>query len=166
MNMKGLACRYILPILMLVMVCTCSTDGCLDNQSSIPLAGFYSSSSKSAISIDSLSIYGVGVPGDSMLANCETVSQVYLPLDMEHDSTCFVIHYNHAELSDTAYNDTITINYVAVPYFVSEECGAMYYYDITEYSCTTHLLDSMQITTDRFTNVDTETVKIYVRTSD
>ena len=42
----------------------------------------------------------------------------------------------------------------------------MYYYDVFGYGMTTHLVDSVSIITDRFTNVDIETIRIYMRTSE
>ena len=162
----------ILPVLAAAMVTvvaavSCNTNGCLDNQSSIPLAGFYSSSSKSAVAFDSLSIYGVGVPGDTMMLESGTsASTVYLPFDMENDVTRYVVHYDWEALSDELYNDTLTFCYSRVPYFVSIDCGAMYYFDITSYGCTTHLIDSIVVNTDRITNIDTETIEIYFRVSD
>ena len=40
----------------------------------------------------------------------------------------------------------------------------MYYFDVKEYSCTDHLIDSVKITTERFTNLDVETIQFYMRT--
>lgn len=159
--------KYILPLLLLLLVFNaCSTSGCLDNQSSLPLAGFYSATTKGKISIDSISVYGVGVPGDSMMVKCGTaVSQVYMPLDMENEETKYVIHYDQKSLSDERYNDTITIRYEPVPYFVSDVCGAMYFYDVKDYTWTKHIVDSVSIISDRLTNANIENVRIYIRTS-
>ena len=40
----------------------CNTTGCMDNRSSIPLAGFYSLESGTQIEIDSVNIGGVNAP--------------------------------------------------------------------------------------------------------
>ena len=159
--------KYIFAICAVMLaLCACNTSGCLDNQSSLPLAGFSSSSSKSKISVDSISVYGVDVPGDSMMVRCGTgVSQVYMPFDMEHNVTRYVIHYDQKALSAERYNDTITIGYDAVPYFVSNECGAMYVYDIKDYTWTRHIVDSVAFVTSRITNANIENIKIYMRTS-
>lgn len=161
-------CRYILILALAAMALySCSTGECLENQSAIPRAGFYSSSTKKQVSLDSVSIYAVGVPGDSMMVRVgRGVSQVYMPLDMTSDVTRYVLHYDVKELSDERLNDTLTIRYSRVPYFESSECGAMYYYDVFGYGMTTHLVDSVSIITDRFTNVDIETIRIYMRTSE
>ena len=150
--------------LMAVAVTSCHNNGCLENRRAVPRCGFYSSSSKKTVSLDSISVYAVGVPGDSMLVRCGTVSQLYMPLNMSSDVTRYVLHYDAQLLSDVRLNDTLTINYERVPYFVSHECGAMYYFDVKEYSCTDHLIDSVKITTERFTNLDVETIQFYMRT--
>lgn len=145
---------------------SCNTNGCLDNQSSIPLAGFYSMSTKKAISIDSLSVFGVGAPGDSSILSSSTASQVYLPLRNSTKVTQYVFHYNQKAISSTALNDTITINYDAFPFFVSSECGAMYNFNVSSFSFTRHVMDSVAIPTMKFTNKNVETIKIFFRTSE
>ena len=114
-------CRYILFVFIvsLLAVCSCNTSGCLENQSSIPLAGSYSSSTKKKVSVDSISIYAVDVPGDSMLVRVgHGVSQVYMPLDITADETRYVLHYDAKDISDERLNDTIKIIYDRLPYFV------------------------------------------------
>ena len=158
---------YIFALFMLMLVAAaCNTSGCLDNQSSLPLAGFYSASSKSKVTLDSISVYAVGVPGDSMMVKCGTsVSQVYMPFDLENSSVRYVLHYDQKAISDERLNDTITINYDVVPYFVSDECGAMCFFDIKNYTWTRHIVDSVAFASDRITNVNVENIKIYVRTA-
>ncbi len=145
---------------------SCNTSGCTDNQSSLPLAGFYSSQTKSAISLQDLDISGVGAPGDSLLYTSGTsLSQAYLPFRSTATSTAYCFHYTQEGLDDTAYNDTISFSYTSEPYFASEECGAMLRYKITKMSHTDHLIDSVVITDSLVTNSDIERLQIYFRTS-
>lgn len=154
-------------LLTLIAVClllgSCSTTGCLENQSSLPIGGFYSSATETTVSIDSLQIWGVGSPGDSMLVD-GVASQTYLPLRSSATSSSFCFHYAQKELSNPALNDTLTITYTSRPQFVSEECGAMYFYEITSATITTHLVDSVVIVNPVVDNFDRETLKIYFRT--
>ncbi len=144
----------------------CNTSGCTDNQSSLPLAGFYSSQTKSAISIQDLDISGVGVKNDSLLyASGTAISQVYLPFRSTESSTAYCFHYTQEGLDNPALNDTISFRYTSEPYFASEECGAMLRYEITEMSHTRHLIDSVAVTDSLITNADIERIKIYFRTS-
>lgn len=155
----------LLAAILLVGVAACNSDeGCEGNTSSMPLAGFYSSQTKKAITIDSLTVFGVGVPNDSLLLDTAQASQTYLPLDIEKTQARFVIRYDQQQLAALKLADTITIDYSPRPYFHSEECGAMYYFDVKGYRTTNVLIDSMQIITPVFDNTTAETIKIYFRT--
>ncbi len=158
----------ILKLLLLSAVCvaavlSCTPSTCDENSTAIPLACFYASETKQSIAIDSLTVYGVGAPGDTVIMDNGMATQVYLPLRMNTHNCQFVFHHENVALSDPRYNDTLTINYDPVPYFSSMDCGAMYYYDVVNYEYTTNLLDSVRIITDRFTNADVETVQVYFR---
>lgn len=146
-----------------LLLASCSTTGCLENQSSLPVAGFYSSATESTVSIDSLQIWGVGSPGDSLLVDGRA-SQTYLPLRSTATTSSFCFHYAQKNLSNPGLNDTLTITYTSRPQFVSEECGAMYFYEITSASITNHLVDSVSIANPVVDNFDRETLKIYFRT--
>ena len=51
-----------------LVLSNCGSNGCVDNRSSIPLAQFYSyDAQETALSVDSISIFGIGQPTDSML---------------------------------------------------------------------------------------------------
>lgn len=156
----------LLPCLLL-LAAGCNSVGCTDNQNSIPLAGFYSMSTKEAIQPDSLAISGVGAPNDSLLLRPSSrAKQVYLPLRSTLDRTQFCISYRQRALDFPELNDTITFVYTSVPYFASEDCGAMYHYRIRSLSYTTHLIDSIGMTDSVVTNIERENIQIYFRTSD
>ena len=145
------------------MLTSCSNDGCYENQSSIPLAGFYDSQSKQAIALNSLEVYGIGAIGDSLLTrNGENSKQTYLPFRSIQDNTAFCFHYTEFG-ENTAYNDTIWFEYESSPYFASEECGAMYRYKITSVQHTNTIIDSVVIADPEITNVDVERIKIYFK---
>lgn len=145
----------------------CNTSGCTDNRSSIPLAGFYSSADGQAIAVDSLAIKGVGAPVDTvyLLSPDENATQVYLPLRATESSTTFEIFYMQSNLA--GLTDRVTIDYRALPYFASEECGAMYRYRITRLSHTAALLDSVGIVPEDsvITNAPVQNLHFYFRTS-
>lgn len=155
---------YILAgVALLAAITGCNTSGCLDNGSSLPLAGFYNTAGQ-AVEIDSLAIHGIGAPGDSLLVAPGTaVSEVYLPLRSTSSTTSYVLHYAYQGLDSVAYNDTITFDYTSSPYFVSEECGAMYRYHIDRLAYTTHLIESIEITDSLITNTNLQRIKIYMR---
>lgn len=145
----------------------CNTSGCTDNLNSIPLAGFYSTSTLEPITLDSIGIGGVDAPNDSMLVTPGTqVSQVYLPLRSTSASTSFYFAYRGEGIDRPEFNDTLTMVYSSWPYFNSEECGASYRYTISRLDHTAHLIDSVALTDREVTNIDHEIIKIYFRTAE
>lgn len=152
---------------MTLAMAACNTSGCLDNQSSIPLAAFRSSTTGDDISVSGLRISGVGSPGDSALTTgSSAISQVYLPMRSTAETTAWCFHYTQEGLDDPALNDTVSFGYESIPYFASEECGAMYRYLIKEVSTTTHLIDSVVVADSLITNVEATRIYIYFRTAE
>ena len=160
--------KSVIPVLSLLFLAaiTACTGESLDNRNSIGLAGFYDSATKKEVSIDSISVFGVGAPNDSMLVrNGRGVKQVYMPFRINASTVQFCFRYEQKALNFPQLNDTLTINYDPVPYFASKECGVMYIFSIKDFSCTSHLIDSVAIPTMKITNVDRQTIEIYFRTS-
>lgn len=159
--------KHIVPLILVILTAvSCNNKECFDNQSTLPLAGLYSMQTGTAITVDSLTVYGIGAPGDSILLNnASDVSSLYMPMPLSGTSTSFVIYFNNKDLDFVQLYDTLKIDYNCYPQFVSNECGAIYKYDITDFSHTTHLIDSVAIPTMEFDNVDKEVIKIYFRTS-
>lgn len=153
-----------LPVMMLT---GCNAVGCTENQNSVPLAGFYSMSTDEAIAVDSLAISGEDAPNDSLLVGpSERASEVYLPLRATSTATTFVIKYMQKALAAYNFEDRITFYYESIPWFASEDCGAMYHYRITRVAHTMQLLDSIGISDSLVTNLERQTIKLYFRTSD
>gem|GEM_PF-3718662 len=119
-----------------------------------------------ALSVDSISIFGIGQPTDSMLLDSAVaVTQVYLPLRFTQDSTQYVIHYEQQGLSSPRYNDTLTFVYRSYPYFVSIDCGAMYNFVIDTCRYTRNILDSVSVTVPEITNKNVESIRIFYTVS-
>lgn len=157
-------------ILLLIfgMFLSCSNSECYDNKNSLPLAGFYTSQAKPlAISLDSISILGIGAPGDSILQDSvRSLSQVYLPFRIDQNSTTYEIRYLSGLFGLYRITDRITFNYDIIPMFVSTACGAVYYYKITSIDHTNNLIDSVICPTGEITNANVENLKIYFRVGD
>ncbi|MDE6048775.1 MAG: hypothetical protein K2G09_03675 [Paramuribaculum sp.] len=159
----GKVLKYILSALALALAWSCNTVGCLQNQSSLPLAGFYDSATDKAISVDSLRVYGIGAPNDSSLISTRTASMVYLPFRSDASSTSFCFRYLAKALDYPELNDTITFTYTSQPRFVSEECGAMYVYTITGVTHTSHIIENVVVTDSFINNLDNQRIKILFR---
>lgn len=149
------------------MMSGCSDTGCLENRSSIPYAGFYSYQTGRPVVIDSMEVGGVGAPADTLLMTAsDKYSNLYLPFRFEKTSTSFFFRYVAKELNYPQLYDTISFDYESMPFFASPECGAMYRYQITRMTYTTHLIDSVAITDSLITNTDVERIKIFFRTAE
>ena len=164
-KIKKLAGPVIIVLLLIGVAYGCSNSECYDNKNSLPLAGFYSSSEKpQAISLDSISILGVGAPGDSILQDSvRSLSQVYLPFRIDQNSTTYEIRYLSGLAGFFRLSDFITFNYDIVPMFVSSACGAVYYYKIQSIEHTTNFIDSVVCPMGEITNANIENLKIYFR---
>lgn len=155
-----------LALMFITSLIGCNSTGCTENKNSVPLAGFYAYSTKQAITVDSISIGGVGAPNDSLIIDCASASSVYLPFRASMHEVRYFIRYEAKALNYPELVDTITFTYTSIPYFASEDCGAMYRYDITDFRYTTNLIDSVAVTDKLITNVDIERIKIFFRTAD
>lgn len=167
--MMRLARKLAAPAVMSVIIgiAACSNDECYENKNSLPLAGFYSSGSEpSAISLDSISILGIGAPGDSVLHDSVSgISQSYLPFRIDQESTTFVVRYLQGILGRYRVADTITFNYEIVPWFVSSSCGVVYDYKIRSIVSTHNIIDSVTCPDGMIDNKNAENLRIYFRVS-
>lgn len=151
---------------LIVVAGSCNSVGCTDNQSSIPLAAFCSSSGAN-ISVNTVEISGVGAPNDSVLYRSGTsLTQVYLPLRSNAEMTQYRFHYTQEDVDDPAFDDILTFRYTSKPFFASEECGAMLLYHIDELTATNHLIDRVELVDPEITNTDAVRIKIYFRTAE
>lgn len=150
----------------LIALSACNTTGCLENRSSVPLAGFYDAATKKQITLDSLQIFGADAPADTILSKPGTpISQIYLPMRAAKNNVMWFIQYKWKALDNPNLTDRIDIQYTTKPYFASEDCGVVYHYRITNLQYTRNLIDSIAITDSLITNLDTERIKIYFRTT-
>ena len=140
----------------------CNTSGCTELRSATPRADFYSSLTGDAISLDSVSVVGVGGRGDSVLSEPgKAVHQVYLPMPPKTDTVSWLFGYHWKAMSDYDITDNVTIVYTRQPWFAGEECGAMYRYHIKKVSYTENLIDSVTVADSLVTNIDRATLNIY-----
>ena len=144
----------------------CNSAGCLDNGSALPLAGFYDSSTGKSVTIHDVEIVGIGAPNDSVLhAASQSATQVYLPMRSTADQTSWLFSYIDGSTGDAYAEDVVTFDYEPIPYFASEECGAMYVYRITGLNYTKNLIDSIALFDSLITNVELERIKIFFRSA-
>ena len=105
---------------------------------------------------------GIGAPGDSLLADSTSLGEVYLPLRANVSSTAFAItRWILVDTLSIPVRDTLTIDYVAIPYFHSAECGAMFNFDLKQVRTTHHGIDSVVALVDVVTNSPTPALNIH-----
>lgn len=145
-------------ILLALLVASCS-DTCSENKNALPLAGFYPSGGTEKISLDSLGVTGVGIPGDSALSEGGTrIDRLYLPFRIDSDTTRYV--FRDAHLYGGA-RDTVTFIYSRTPRFVNVECGVSYIFGIRSITSQGVLIDSVTCPTGFIDNSNLENLKIY-----
>ena len=103
---------------------------------------------------------GIGVPGDSLLADGLGLDECYLPLRAGTTTTSYALWRPRANGS-AVVRDTVTFTYEPVAFFHSIECGAMYNFDIQDINYTTHGIDSVVLLTPLVTNSRTPALRIH-----
>lgn len=149
---------WVVALIAAMVATSCSNDGCIGNGSSIPLAAFYDYQTGTQGSVNGLTVKGIGAPGDSLLADSTTVQELYMPLRVSTNSSSFVFDFNLEGIEP----DTLTLRYEAVPYFMSNECGAMYLFNMQGATVTHHVIDSVALPYPVINNDNKITIKIYI----
>lgn len=143
-----------------IVLTACSDGSCYENGSALPLATLHIGDKQQTI--NGLSIMGIGVPGDSMLTNGKSISEVYLPLRASVTSTSYALWRQiMRDTVSTIVRDTVTLDYQPVEYFHSAECGAMYNFDLRRVTHTRHGIDSVVLITTLVTNSRTPALRIH-----
>ena len=151
------------------LAASCSSSECYENHSALPLASFYNKATLQEVSLVRLEIYGLGAPGDSILYTPQTLAQAYLPFRMWQDTTQYIFAY-YGMVNDSIASlhpekvprDTVTFIYKPKEWFVSPECGAMYFYDMDTVAHSSFLIDSIAYN-KLITNENTVNLKFYFK---
>ena len=163
---KILSIVFLVSASMTLLLTGCNSGGCTELRSSVPRATFYSSSSQTPLTIDSLEIIGIGAPGDSTLYDAsDRLTNIYLPMPPETDRVQWRFSYKQVSLAQFEIADTITLDFNRTPWFAGEECGAMYKYNISAVDYTTNVIDSVVLADSLVTNIESTNLKIYFRTA-
>lgn len=153
---------YLIVVFVAILIVGCG-NGCFENRTSIPKVAFYASNApERAISIDSISVYGVGQKTGAMIVDCgKRVTSLSLPFRNDADTTQYVVQYDMETLAQYGICDTLTFVYTRYPHFISADCGVAFNYRIDQFQYTTHMLDSAALMVEEVTNIDQETLRLY-----
>ena len=159
-RLTHIASLFSLLVVLLLGTASCGDNSCYDNGNSLPLATFYVGDSQQTVS--GLTIMGIGVPGDSLLADSSSLKEIYLPLRTSVTTTAYKVS-RWITISDTKAQtiDTITFDYQPIEFFHSIECGTMFNFDIKRLTYTTNGIDSVVLLTPLVTNSPTPALRIH-----
>lgn len=156
-------------LVLMAAVSSCGTDECYDNRNALPLADLYASArggdAPQPVALDSVSVWGIGVPRDSMLLDtARDVRQMYLPFRIDESQTAFVIRYDALRRRyPSAPDDTISFSYRQTPVFESQACGVFYRFDDVEASHTGFFIDSVVCPKGYIDNTPAANLRIYFK---
>lgn len=168
-NKRKVATLSAIAAIALSFIGGCSTDECYDNRNALPYAGFYGvmEGKMNPISIDSVQVYGIGAPGDSILSSGgRAIANLYLPFRIDSDTTKYVFRLINKAYEPYNLADTLTFIYTRDARFVSAACGASYVYTMKSITSTGLLIDSVVVPEGRITNADMENIQIYFNTGE
>ncbi|MCM1428952.1 MAG: DUF6452 family protein [Clostridium sp.] len=143
----------------------CSSNECLENGTSLPMAGFFSSEpAPQPVALEGLKVRAINAPGDSVLFDgTSQISELYLPFNLDADVTSYVFEYPS---SSGFAADTISFHYLRQPWFVSSACGAVVNFKIEDISHSSFMIDSVACPDSIITNAVGQNIKIYFKVSD
>jgi len=149
------AILYISAIFTIVFTHACQVSRGCDATESLVKMGFYTDEPETAVSVENVSVYGVGRE-DSLLYELQTIGTVLLPLSPAEESSAFVFEYGNLK-------DTITFFYQTNTRFESQDCGFMADYRIDNFDYTKNAIDSIAQVTNEITNENEEHYKIFFK---
>lgn len=158
---------FLYVVILAFIIIGCGTDECYDNRNALPYAGFYGEidGEMTTIQVDSIEVYGIGAPGDSVLSEgTKSISDIYLPFRIDSDTTRYVFKLCMKAVAQFNIADTVTFVYDREARFVSSACGASYVFKMRDIRNTGLLIDSVVVPGGKITNANKENIRIYFRT--
>lgn len=153
-------------IIIITIIITSSCDRgslCLSGQNAIQ-AGLYSPSSENDKDTTLTGIYLWGINNDSVLIDSARVNKLFMPTDLNSDSSAFIIREEKLIGENIIYeNDTLLFIYTRDLNYISGDCGFSYNLVLDTVIHTNNLIDSVIISNPSVSyNENLENVKIYI----
>jgi len=151
---KRSGCFLSLALLLLASIlASCNNSGCYDKMDVKVKCSFYSLDSAYAVTIDSVSVWGVG--SDSLVYKNKNLSEISLDLDPNSSETRYVFQVIGS--GGYKFMDTITFKHVNKPWYQSAECGCMVFNTLDTCLTTGSIFQSATILEKEITNTEIET---------
>jgi len=144
-----------LSALALLLLTSCSSNGCYETTDVKVYCNFYSLDSAFAVKFDSVSVWGVG--SDSLIYKDKTVNEIGLELNPKAQETQYVIQIK-AKGSNIYFKDTISLYHTNQPWFQSMDCGCMVFSTLNSCKTTGSIFQSATILDSTIINKKTEHV--------
>lgn len=142
---------FFLPLLLLLF--SCNNQGCYEETDVIVNCSFFYIEEDKAVSIDSVTVWGVGT--DSLVYKNSTLKKMSLELNPLSEETKFVFQ---AVAEGYIFRDTITFKHSNKPWFQSMECGCMVFSTLDTCLTTGNIFRSVRIPEHEVKNIDIEHV--------
>ncbi|NLE31699.1 MAG: hypothetical protein GX619_01555 [Bacteroidales bacterium] len=136
---------------------SCQSNGCYEETDVKVRCSFYWDDEAAAVSIDSLSVWGVG--SDSLLYDNSTVSLLELELNPNATSTRFVVQ---VVANDYPFLDTLTFLHTNNPWFESMDCDCMVFSTLDTCLTTGRIFQSASLPQRSVTNAKTTHVVLHL----
>jgi len=156
----------LLVVIVIVVASSCDNSSlCQSGQNAIE-SGLYSASGEEGrdTTLNSFYLWGLNHPSDSMLLDSVRASKLYMPTDLNRDSTEFVIREETlVQGTVKGINDTLLFIYKKNLEYISGDCGFTYNLELDTVIHTNNLIDSVQIVYSSVVySENIENVKIFI----
>ncbi len=147
--------KYIAPLIVILLtgLVSCSSEGCYEDTDSNVIISLKESDDETVISVDSLTVFGLGMESDSLYKDA-TEANLSLPLYAGSNQSVFVI------LNGLIF-DTITINYTSRYNFISKGCGYNFLHSIESVSFTKNKIDTILIISNSVSPSNEENLRTF-----
>ncbi len=104
--------------------------------------------------VDLSELKGLGREDSLLYSNRPNIRSLSLPMNGMSEETGFIFVFEE-------HIDTVWFRYEVVPFFLSQECGFILNFELTEALHTTAGIDSVVIVTRKITSFDDKNIRIY-----
>jgi len=140
-----------------VMMISCTQDEtCRENKDVRLNAGFYTSGTTNALSVDSLKVFGLEREDSSLYDVNKSINNIKLPLNKKQELSIFVLNFRANQVIDTLF-----VLYTNQDYFISYECGSVITHEIDTVITTEHFIKSVKIINHDINTTDVQHLQIF-----
>lgn len=139
------------------MLSSCNSNGCYEVTEVKVYCDFYRLSDNKAVTIDSVSVWGVG--SDSLFYNKKKLSELALDLNPNAQETQYVVQVIQ---NGHQFVDTLSIAHTNQPWFQSMECGCLVFSTLDTCLTTKSIFQSATILNPKIINKKSKHVILYL----